>query len=181
MKKIKETYLKFFKKNPFWLILWFFLFLNLFIVGIFLGFFAAKKVAYKVGFQENLSSNSSSSSSSSSQSSADVLNPELISAEEAFEKYQKGEKIIFIDARSFEEYKKEHIKGAVWTGSENIEDKVKNLSKEDFLVTYCYGSFCGASKIVARDLLSLGFKKVFASDLSVEKWKKLGGPTEGEK
>lgn len=175
IKKIKKQIIKAFRKKSVFLVLRILLFLNLFVVGVFLGFYFAKKVALKTSLQKNFSSIQAPSFNNES------FKPGTISSEEIYQKYQQGEKIIFVDTRSFEEYQKEHIKGAIWTGTENIQEKTKFLSKEDFLVTYCYGSMCGPAKTVAFKLSSLGFKNVFFSGLSVEKWKKLGGETEGKK
>lgn len=146
-------------------------YLVLFIIGLYLGYYSSQKINPSLSF-ENQHINLNNVEEENTLKFGRIL------LEEALEKFNKGEKIIFIDGRTYEEYKKEHLKGAVWTGVENIEEKVKDLDKEATLITYCYGSSCGAASVIAQELVNLGFKNVYASNISVEQWKEKGGPTE---
>jgi len=171
-KKLKK-FQNFLSDNIFKILLILGLYLVLFVVGLFLGYYSSKKLKPNYNIQNQNLNNQTVNSDNKN-----TIKFQRISLKEALERFNKGEKIIFVDGRTYEEYKKEHLKGAIWTGSENIEDKVKNIDKNSTLITYCYGSTCGTASLIAQELVDLGFKNVYASDISVEKWKESGGAVE---
>jgi len=68
---------------------------------------------------------------------------ENISVEQAYELF-KEKRALFLDARSFIEFKKGHIEGALSLPAKsrqnNVEKVLKDIPKDRKLVTYCSGS-----------------------------------------
>lgn len=92
----------------------------------------------------------------------------------------KGEKIIVIDARSFEAFEREHIPGALSIPHRTMsDDSTAHLDKELLYVTYCDGIGCNASTKGALNLVNLGFQvKELIGGL--DWWKRDGYRTEGK-
>ncbi|BBB33164.1 rhodanese domain protein [Thermotomaculum hydrothermale] len=87
-----------------------------------------------------------------------------ISVDYIYKIYKQGN-CFFVDARSFEEYAKGHIEGAINIPfhSEKKDDYIVKaidiLNGAKYVVVYCDGSECGLSKMLAKDLLNAGLKK----------------------
>lgn len=90
-----------------------------------------------------------------------------------------GDKVIVIDARSPEAYRREHIPGAI-----NIPHRQMNaettggLDRGVLVVTYCDGIGCNASTKAALNLARLGFR-VRELIGGLDWWKRDGHPTAG--
>jgi len=94
-------------------------------------------------------------------------------------KLLSSKSLILIDARSPEDFKKEHIGNAI-----NIFPFETDLSKyfealtrvpfssEKIIIVYCEGGTCDASHRVAQDLIKLGYKNVFVYAGGWEEWSK---------
>ena len=87
---------------------------------------------------------------------------------------EKSKKLIIIDVRTKDEYKKSHL-----TNSElidffdsNFEDKIKNLDKKTPYLVHCQSG--GRSMKAFKLMQSLGFKRVYHLDGGMLAWKKLG-------
>ncbi len=106
-----------------------------------------------------------------------------VSVEKVYEIYKKGV-CFFVDARSFEEYRKGHIEGAINIPfhsdrkNDYIVKAIEFLNGADYVVVYCDGSSCGLSKMLAKDLLNAGVNKekllIFTEGYEV--WKEKGYP-----
>ena len=90
----------------------------------------------------------------------------MINLSEAMTAYNSGG-AIFLDARTMEDYKAGHIKGAIQLYMEEFEveyAEVKDLLPKDALIiTYCGGDECELSLFLTRNLKAEGFTnlKVF--------------------
>ena len=93
---------------------------------------------------------------------------------------QNGEKVIVVDARSPEAFKKEHIPSAINIPHRMMsEETTQQLDKSKLYVTYCDGIGCNASTKGALNLSRLGFKvKELLGGL--DWWKRDGYATEAE-
>ncbi|MFO7525545.1 MAG: rhodanese-like domain-containing protein [Ignavibacteriaceae bacterium] len=88
--------------------------------------------------------------------------PIAIKLARAYELFNSGVK--FIDARPVEEFAEGHIKDAVnipFYQSEQYEDVLNNISKEEILVTYCSGEDCDLSIMLGDELFEKGYTKVY--------------------
>ena len=92
---------------------------------------------------------------------------------------ESGEKILVIDARSPEAYRREHIPGAINIPHRQMSDEAtKGLDRTALVVTYCDGIGCNASTKGALNMTRLGFRvKELIGGL--DWWKRDGHKTEG--
>jgi rhodanese-related sulfurtransferase len=102
-------------------------------------------------------------------------------------KYLNSPNIILIDARSPEDYSKEHIGKAIniFAYEEDMNTYFQNLTKvpndaHKVIIVYCEGGTCDASHKVAKDLIQLGYKNVFVYSGGWEEWTKLRGKRDGK-
>ncbi len=81
-----------------------------------------------------------------------------IDAYDLNEGMRNGEKIVVIDARSPEAYRKEHITGALSIPHRTMDAKTtKGVDRKSLVVTYCDGIGCNASTKGALKMARLGF------------------------
>lgn len=91
-----------------------------------------------------------------------------------------GSKVIIIDVRSEEAYKKEHIPVSISLPHREINNSTTgSLSKDVLYITYCDGIGCNGSTKGALKLAELGFnvKELIGG---LDWWKRDGYETEGE-
>jgi rhodanese-related sulfurtransferase len=96
-----------------------------------------------------------------------------------YEAMNNGEKIIPVDARRPEGFKKEHIPGSINIPHREMDIETTKLLRKDILyVTYCDGIGCNASTKGALKLASLGFnvKELIGG---IDWWKRDGYDTAG--
>jgi rhodanese-related sulfurtransferase len=85
--------------------------------------------------------------------------------------------LVIIDSNYAEQYKKEHIKGAIHLTPDAVtkESMAKVAPAMDTpLAFYCYNTSCPASKKAATKAAELGYSKVYKLPLGIEGWKKEG-------
>ncbi len=107
----------------------------------------------------------------------------LIGIEKAYEVFNQGN-CFFVDARSFEEFAKGHIEGALnipFNSDKKIDyifKAIDILNEAKFVVVYCNGEDCGLSKMLAKDLINAGLKeeKLLIFTEGYDLWKKKGYP-----
>ncbi len=89
---------------------------------------------------------------------------------------------IFLDARSPRDYAMGHIRGAQnipWQSFDQYIDRVFATIPEDArIVTYCDGEHCSLSEDLAKELVSMGYKKVQVLLNGWTKWQEAGLPVE---
>ena len=93
---------------------------------------------------------------------------------------EKGEKVVVVDARSAEAYRREHIPGAIHLPHRQMDaETTSTLDRTALLVAYCDGIGCNASTRGALNLAKLGFQ-VRELIGGLDWWKRDGHPTHGE-
>ena len=89
---------------------------------------------------------------------------------------------IFIDARSFDNYSKCHIKGAISVPLNEFDNKIemlwKSIKKDKRIITYCSGINCEDSHTLAKNLEEVGFRFVSVFPGGFPEWEKEGYPVE---
>jgi rhodanese-related sulfurtransferase len=90
------------------------------------------------------------------------------------------ERVVVIDARAPEAFRREHIPGARNLPHRTMDaDSTRGIDRDALVVAYCDGIGCNASTKGALALLRLGFRvKELIGGL--DWWKRDGHPTHGE-
>jgi rhodanese-related sulfurtransferase len=95
--------------------------------------------------------------------------------------YDTGD-FIFVDARSVEDYREGHIKGAVSLPVGQFEDKIsaflERYPPETSLVTYCSGRTCSDSHHLAEFLMEMGYDKINVFIDGFPGWEAEGHPVD---
>lgn len=93
---------------------------------------------------------------------------------------KEGKKVVVVDGRSSDAYKREHIPGALSIPHKELcFENAKSLDADAIFVCYCDGIGCNASTKTALKLLTLGFQ-VRELIGGLDWWKRDGYATEGE-
>jgi rhodanese-related sulfurtransferase len=72
---------------------------------------------------------------------------------------EDGERVVVVDARTPEAYRRGHIPGAINIPHRTMSrDTTKNVDRKALVVTYCDGIGCNASTKGALKMLKLGFR-----------------------
>lgn len=108
----------------------------------------------------------------------DVDGIRLISLEELREAISGGKTVI--DARTAAEYEEGHIPGAIlldyYELGRYLSEVVPLLSYEEDIVVYCAGPLCEDSEMLARELYTLGYKRMMVYKGGIEGWQEAGLP-----
>jgi len=95
--------------------------------------------------------------------------------------YDKGN-AVFVDARSLENFKNGHIKGAVSLPLDQFDNFIKAFKKKyaanTFIVTYCSGRTCDDSHSLEQLLFDHGYVNVSIFIDGYQGWKAEGYPIE---
>jgi rhodanese-related sulfurtransferase len=105
--------------------------------------------------------------------------PLSINLKQAYILYQKN--ILFIDAREPEDYKAAHIKNAINIPMDHFDDykyMLKNIDKNQQIVTYCAGSECDLSIVLGNVMFDMGYKKLYVFFGGWVDWQKAKYPIE---
>ncbi len=93
-----------------------------------------------------------------------------------------GDKTLFVDARSNDDYNEGHIKGAISLPVGEFDERVGNLldyySPDQSIITYCSGRTCEDSHRLAQMLIDLGYENVSIMIDGFPGWKENGYPVE---
>lgn len=108
-----------------------------------------------------------------------------ISSKEAKIKMDNGNAVV-IDTRTSTEYEEAHIPGALHIpatpaslANRKIKEYFDRLQQPRELVLYCDGASCGSSPILARQLISMGYKKhIYIIEHGIPEWIEKGYPVE---
>ena len=91
-------------------------------------------------------------------------------------------KVVFVDARSPEEFRAGHIPGALLLTLDDFEETVASwrnlIPSETLLIAYCSGEGCDSSREVAALLVEEGYARVKVFFGGWEHWKGAGYPVE---
>ncbi len=107
----------------------------------------------------------------------------LITAETLLAKLNKGEKVVILDVRSEGQYKSSNnrIKNDIRVEEvKELDDKIKAVSKDLEIVTYCSCPDEATSNYYVGLLKERGFKKVSALKGGYFAWVRIDGPTESK-
>ena len=85
--------------------------------------------------------------------------------------------VLIVDVRPAEEYKEEHLPGAISMPLQELEKRLRELPQDKLIVAYCRGRFCILADKAVEILLASGYSAQRADDGVVE-WKIAGLPTE---
>lgn len=107
--------------------------------------------------------------------------PPAVSLDYAMMKFQ-SQGTIFVDARYPEDYKLGHVKGAINFPYEEFEKHssqvLPKLSFDKEIITYCDGTECETSLLLARELRDRGYKNVKIFFGGWSEWQKAELPVE---
>jgi len=105
----------------------------------------------------------------------------IIGVTDAYRLY-KSKKVVFIDARNTIIYNEEHILDSI-NIPYSLNCKFGDIyDKDDYiLITYCDNDGCNLGYLLAREIIRLGFKKVYFMNGGIEEWKKKGYPVVNKK
>lgn len=106
---------------------------------------------------------------------------ETVSPDEAARLYLSGG-VLFVDARSSDDYRSGHIRGALSLPLETSESRfdvvLADVSRDTAIITYCDGEECSLGRDLARELYYRGYGNVRVLSNGWSVWKKLELPTE---
>lgn len=110
--------------------------------------------------------------------------PPTLKLSEAFDLWA-SKTYVFIDAREPEEYQHGHIEGAINLPFETLdeykESVLPTIPKDTLIVTYCSGSECDASLMLARYMVGqAGYKDVKIFFGGWAQWNKMKLPITGQ-
>ncbi len=111
---------------------------------------------------------------------AELTGPAAINREQLV-KLLAGNRAVLLDARMPDAWVSGHLPGAVNIPFEMLgryTDKIENLPREDWVVTYCDGPPCDLGELLAGALKNMGFARVAFYPDGLDDWIKSGGPVE---
>lgn len=103
-----------------------------------------------------------------------------LDASDLMDALRRGENVVIIDARSREEYEREHVAGAINIPHREMNPmSTKDIDQTALIVTYCDGIGCNASTKGAYNMSKLGYnvKELIGG---IVWWKQYGYNTEGK-
>lgn len=115
---------------------------------------------------------------------AGFYQPINIPVESAKQFFDEG--VLFVDGRDPNEFQQGHIKGAINIDYKTFKDKtkeeklgiMKDMTKEQLIVSYCGSDSCEISIDNAYEMAKAGFDNVKIYLGGYKEWSKLGYPTE---
>jgi rhodanese-related sulfurtransferase len=97
-------------------------------------------------------------------------------------KIYNTQKVIFVDARSSEDYAEGHIKGALSLPVDRFDEQIDEFkdkySFSEAIITYCSGRTCTDSHKLAQGLIEEGYENVAVFIDGYPGWKEEGGVVE---
>ncbi len=103
-----------------------------------------------------------------------------IDRESLWQKLERGEELVLVDALSPMSYARSHLPGAISLPPEWVDDwarrRIPDLGSE--VVVYCASSTCESSVTVANRLVELGYRNVRHYAAGKSDWVEAGLPVE---
>ena len=94
------------------------------------------------------------------------------------EKMESNDNAVLIDVLSTEQYKQQHIPGAINIPKDapDFIQQVQNMTsnKTQDVIVYCAGKSCNTSEMAAEKLIQAGFSNVQDFTGGIEEWKQSG-------
>jgi rhodanese-related sulfurtransferase len=104
-----------------------------------------------------------------------------VSRERLWEKVQRGDELVLVDALSPMSYAASHLPGAINIPPESVDTRAPRAipDRDTEVVVYCSSSTCDSSLEVANRLLELGYRNVGRYAEGKAAWAEAGLPLEG--
>jgi len=109
---------------------------------------------------------------------AELSEPVVVSREQ-LKKLLTGNRAVLVDARMPEAYAMAHLPGAINVPFEMLGqfmDKIENLSRADWVITYCDPPPCELGEMLANELKNMGFTRVAYYPDGMDDWINAGEP-----
>jgi rhodanese-related sulfurtransferase len=105
---------------------------------------------------------------------------EFITPEELKTKMAKNEPVAIVDLRSQDSYEQSDktIKGSLHTRVRKVANRLREIPRENEIITYCACPADEAATLAARELLANGFKRVRVLKGGWNAWLQAGGPVQ---
>jgi rhodanese-related sulfurtransferase len=105
----------------------------------------------------------------------------FITLEDAKKAYDQGD-LTMVDARPIEDFRNQHIKGAISLYYEDAANKwnagLGSVPKDNVIITYCSDPECESAIKLADTLTTAGFTKVSIMLDGIPAWKEAGYPVQ---
>ena len=108
--------------------------------------------------------------------------PVAITLKQAYKLF--NEKVLFVDARDFVEYKISHIKGAIslpYYDFDKYKSVLDTIPLQTPLVAYCDGKECDLSIMLSDKFYELGYGKVYIFYAGWNDWQNANYPVDHDK
>ena len=104
-----------------------------------------------------------------------------LTREELKQHIEKNDELTLVDALAEEDFKKAHLPGALNIPVDQVAARAAQIlrDKNAFIVTYCAGESCDASRKAAETLRKLGYQNVQEYRGGKDDWESAGYPLEG--
>ncbi|HKP17521.1 MAG TPA: rhodanese-like domain-containing protein [Gaiellaceae bacterium] len=104
-----------------------------------------------------------------------------VSREELWEKLQRGDPLVLVDARAPMSHAASRLPGAINIPVELVDERAPEAlpDQDAAIAVYCGNTTCDASVVVAKRLVELGYRNVVHYDGGRDDWGEAGLPLEG--
>ncbi|RMH72477.1 MAG: hypothetical protein D6675_04465 [Gemmatimonadetes bacterium] len=106
-----------------------------------------------------------------------------VTLEQAYHDIYQQKMGVFIDARYADLYAEGHIEGAInipYDAVMDYMDQLADIPPDQLVVVYCDGADCDASKLLAEELITLGYSRIFVFIGGWNEWLAAGYPISSE-
>ncbi|MBT2686563.1 ArsR family transcriptional regulator [Bacillus sp. ISL-47] len=93
----------------------------------------------------------------------------MVQLKDILKEIQDGEAVL-IDVRPEDEYKDQHISGAISVPVQNLEEHISSLPRDKKIIAYCRGPYCAFATQAVETLNSLGYE-AYRMEEGVHEWK----------
>ena len=106
-----------------------------------------------------------------------------IDREELWEKMQRGDELVLVDALAPMSYAVSHLPGAISMPPGSVDERAPRRipDRETEVVVYCAGPTCDSSVVVAEELIALGYHNVRHYAGGKSDWVEAGLPLESSR
>lgn len=109
-----------------------------------------------------------------------VVEVSRVTVDEVLARIERGEPILFVDARNEQAWTESDVKlpGAVRVEAERVGEHLAEIPKGRSIVVYCTCPHEESASKVAQPLIQQGYEDVHVLHGGLEAWKKAGGTLE---
>jgi rhodanese-related sulfurtransferase len=104
-----------------------------------------------------------------------------INRESLWQKMERGDEFVFVDALAPISYAASHLPGAISIPPDDVTARAKRRipDRDREIVVYCGSPTCDSSLVVANRLIELAYRNVFHYAEGKQGWVEAGLPLEG--